>query len=184
MLHYFVTKNNKFRIVFSKHALIFFVLLIVSFFLFLASPFYSPALAQDPDYDRINEIAKDLNCPTCTGINLSDCRTLTCEQWRDQINDLIKQGYSNQEVVDYFATRYGTQVLQEPPKDGSTLLLWILPIIALIAGGVWVIWALRRWARPEAQPVSIVPQRRPASTASQPPNHYLSQVEKDLHLRD
>ena len=47
----------------------------------------NPALAQDPEpnYDRINDIAEDLNCPTCTGINLADCRTLTCEQWRDKI---------------------------------------------------------------------------------------------------
>jgi cytochrome c-type biogenesis protein CcmH len=181
MIRYLVTKNNKFRIVFSKRALIFFILLIVSFFLL---PTSSPAFAQDPDYDRINEIAKNLNCPTCTGINLADCRTLTCEQWRDQINDLVVQGYSDQEILDYFATRYGTQVLQEPPKDGSTLFLWVLPVIVLLAGGVWLIWALRRWARPAPQPVSVVSQREPVPTVSQPSSQYLSQVEKDLRLED
>lgn len=159
-----------------------FLLLVTSYFLLPTS--YSPALAQDPDYDRINEIAKNLNCPTCTGINLADCRTLTCEQWRDQINDLVEQGYSDQEVLDYFATRYGTQVLQEPPKDGSTLFLWVLPVIVLLAGGAWLILALRRWARPEPQPVSVVSQREPISTATQPSSQYLSQVEKDLHLGD
>ncbi|MCK6624928.1 MAG: cytochrome c-type biogenesis protein CcmH [Anaerolineae bacterium] len=157
-------------------------LLLISYFLLPNS--YSPTFAQDPDYDRINEIAKNLNCPTCTGINLADCRTLTCEQWRDQINDLVEQGYSDQEVLDYFATRYGTQVLQEPPKDGSTLFLWVLPVIVLLAGGGWLIWALWRWARPEVQPVSVIPQREPISTASQPSSQYLSQVEKDLHLGD
>lgn len=159
------------------------VLLLTTYY--LLSTAFSPAFAQDPDYDRINEIAKDLNCPTCTGINLADCRTLTCEQWRDQINDLVTQGYSDQEVLDYFSTRYGTQVLQEPPKDGSTLFLWVLPVIALLGGGVWLILSLRRWARPTGpQPVSVVPQRRPVSTATQPPNQYLNQVEKDLHLGD
>lgn len=157
-------------------------LLLISYFLFLPSSF--PALAQDPDYDRINEIAKDLNCPTCAGLNLADCHTLTCEQWRDQINDLVQQGYSDQEVLDYFSTRYGTQVLQEPPKDGTTLFLWVLPLMALLGGGAWLIWALRRWSRPEAQPVSIISHREPVSPAAQPPSHYLSQVEKDLHLRD
>lgn len=181
MIHYLVTKNNKFRIVFSKRVLIFFILLFVSFFLL---PTSSPVFAQDPDYDRVNEIAKNLNCPTCIGINLADCRTLTCEQWRDQINDLVEQGYSDQEVLDYFATRYGTQVLQEPPKDGSTLFLWVLPVIVLLAGGAWLIWALRRWAGPKPQPVSVVSQREPVSTASQPSSQYLSQVEKDLRLED
>jgi cytochrome c-type biogenesis protein CcmH len=157
-------------------------LFLTSYFLFFTS--YSPVLAQDPDYDRINDISKDFNCPTCTGINLADCRTLTCEQWRDQINDLVAQGYSDQEVLDYFSTRYGTQVLQEPPKDGSTLFLWILPVIALLGGGVWLILSLRRWARPEPQPVSVVSRRGLASSATQPPSQYLNQVEKDLHLGD
>ena len=76
---------------------------------------------------RANDIAKELNCPTCTGINLSDCRTLTCEQWREQIGELVTEGYSDQEVLDYFSTRYGDQVLQEPPQRGFTLLVWILP---------------------------------------------------------
>ena len=51
-----------------------------------------PAFAQDPNYDQVNEIAKKLNCPTCAGLNLADCNTQTCAQWRDQINDLLKQG--------------------------------------------------------------------------------------------
>jgi cytochrome c-type biogenesis protein CcmH len=142
----------------------------------------APVSAQEPDYDRVNEIAKNLNCPTCAGINLADCRTLTCEQWRDQINDLVAQGYSDEEVLDYFSTRYGTQVLQEPPKSGSTLWLWILPVIILLVGGVWLFFALRRWANPALAVAS--PQIKPAVDAPQPPNHYLSQVEKDLKLED
>jgi cytochrome c-type biogenesis protein CcmH len=157
-------------------------LLLTSYFLLLTPS--SPVFAQDPDYDRINEIAKNLNCPTCAGINLADCRTLTCEQWRNQIKDLVEQGYSDEEVLDYFATRYGSQVLQEPPKGGSTLFLWILPVLVLLAGGVWLLLALRRWTKPEPAPVSVLPHRGPTPTSSQPPSHYLSQVEKDLHLGD
>jgi cytochrome c-type biogenesis protein CcmH len=146
---------------------------------------YLPALAQEPNYDRVNEIAKKLNCPTCAGINLADCRTLTCEQWRDQINDLVTQGYDDEDVLTYFTTRYGSQVLQEPPKSGSTLFLWVLPVTILLAGGVWLIIAVRRWSGPEPTPLVA----RPASISStsdpsQPPGHYLSQVEKDLNLED
>jgi len=158
-------------------------LLLTTYYL-LPSP-YSTTFAQETDYDRVNEIAKKLNCPTCAGINLADCRTLTCEQWRDQINDLVKQGYSDQEVLDYFVTRFGEQVLQEPPKSGSTLFLWVLPVMILLVGGAWLTFALRRWAGREAAPVMVtVPEIRPASQTPQPPHHYLSQVEQDLNLGD
>jgi cytochrome c-type biogenesis protein CcmH len=141
---------------------------------------YSPTLAQDPDYDRVNEIAKNLNCPTCAGLNLSDCNTLTCEQWRGQINDLVAQGYSDQEVLDYFATRYGAQVLQEPPKSGWTLFLWILPVVVLLAGGGWLIFAIRGWANQKA--VTVSPQTGVGPNVPPLSGHYLSQVEKDLDL--
>lgn len=130
-------------------------------------------LAQEPDYDRVNQIAKNMNCPTCVGVNLADCRTQTCEQWRGQIQDLLAQGYSDQEVLDYFANQYGTQVLLEPPKEGPTLLLWVLPVAALLIGGGWVIYILRRWKKP-------VPAAAAGPAAAPAADDYLKQVEKDL----
>jgi cytochrome c-type biogenesis protein CcmH len=130
------------------------------------------SFAQDPDYDHINEIASKMNCPTCVGINLADCNTQTCQQWREQIGDLIEQGYSDQEILDYFSTRYGNRVLLEPPKSGSTLFLWILPIIVVAAGGGWLYYLLRRWPKPQAQPVEVSPGVMI--------DDYLDLVEKDL----
>ncbi len=154
-------------------------------FLFIASP----ALAQDPEpnYDRINEIAEDLNCPTCTGINLADCRTLTCEQWREKIGDLVAEGYSDQEVLDYFSTQYGTQVLQEPPRSGFTLILWVLPVIAILAGGAWLAYVIRGWRKVEPAPVAVGSSPAAAAKPVQaavdpPPDDYLSQVDRDLGL--
>jgi len=143
-----------------------------------------PVLAQEPDYDTINDIAKELNCPTCTGINLSDCRTQTCEQWRDQIGSLVEEGYEKQEVLDYFSSRYGPQVLQEPPKQGFTLTLWLLPGLALLAGGVWLAYTIRAWRKQQPQTVSAGPTQTSVAPSSpdnsEPPDDYLSQVDKDL----
>ncbi len=141
----------------------------------------APALAQEEsNFDTINDIAQQLNCPTCTGINLSDCRTLTCEQWREQIDDLVQEGYTEQEVLDYFSTRYGDQVLQEPPRRGFSLLVWILPVVALVAGGIWLVMTLRKWRKePEPVAVSISTTDSPGETSQ---DDYLSQVEKDLGI--
>jgi len=132
------------------------------------------ALAQEPTYDDISEVAKNLNCPTCTGINLADCRTLTCEQWRQQISDLLAQGYSDQEVLDYFSNQYGVQVLQEPPRSGFTLLLWLLPVIALLAGAGWLYYTMRDWSQPVGAATPV--------PAALPRDDYLSQVDRDLDL--
>jgi cytochrome c-type biogenesis protein CcmH len=153
----------------SKLMWLFFGLLLLTSYSLL------PVLAQEePDFDRVNNIAKELNCPTCTGINLSDCRTLTCEQWREQIDELVVEGYSDQEVLDYFSTRYGDQVLQEPPRRGFSLLIWILPVVALVGGGIWLVIILRKWRQ---EPVAV-----PATPNTPQTDDYLSQVEKDLGI--
>jgi cytochrome c-type biogenesis protein CcmH len=134
----------------------------------------SPVRAQEPDYDRINAIATQMNCPTCTGINLADCHTQTCAQWRDQIKDLLAQGMTDEEVLAYFVTQYGTQVLQEPPKSGFTLGLWVLPVIMIGLGAFLLYFALRKMTAAPA-PISTGP-------ANAPDDPYLRQVEQDLHL--
>jgi len=148
----------------------------------------SLTFAQEPDYDRINEIAKGLNCPTCAGINLADCRTQTCAQWKEQIGDYVEAGYTDQEVLDEFVVRYGEQVLLEPPKSGFTLILWVLPFIALIAGAVWLYYTLRRWADRETASAAVATapdsahRAQPALDPANASDDYLKQVERDLGL--
>ncbi len=148
-------------------------------FILFSTPYTpGPTYAQEPDYDQINEVAQHLNCPTCQGINLADCRTQTCTQWKNQIGDLLQEGYTQQEVLDYFVAQYGSQVLQEPPPSGSTLWLWILPFIILLAGAIWLFYTMRNWTRPAT--ASVVDTSNSVSTQKTSPDDYLSQVEKDL----
>jgi cytochrome c-type biogenesis protein CcmH len=155
-------------------------LLLTAYFV-LPTPYsLLPVLAQEgTDIDRVNEIAKELNCPTCTGINLSDCRTLTCEQWREQIGELVNEGYNDQEVLNYFSTRYGDQVLQEPPRRGFSLLIWILPVVALIGGGIWLVITLRKW-RQEPEPITAA--ATPDAPAASQTDDYLKQVDQDIDI--
>ena len=147
--------------------------------LILAHP--ALTLAQDPSYDEVNDVASQMNCPTCVGVNLADCRTQTCEQWRGQIADLLAEGYTEQEVLDYFEARYGTRVLLEPPPHGPTLILWVLPVVALLAGGIWLGLIMRRWN--QAKPVTASVSTEPGLSASHVSDEYLEQVEQDLDLK-
>lgn len=131
-------------------------------------------LAQEPTFDDINDIADELSCPTCQGINLTNCPTVTCAQWKEQIGDLLAEGYTKEEIKDYFVTRHGQQVLQEPPASGLTLPLWVLPLAALLMGAIWLIVTMRRWQTP--QPAETPQPPQPAALS----HDYLSQVEHDL----
>jgi cytochrome c-type biogenesis protein CcmH len=117
-----------------------------------------PVLAQEPSADEINQVAKKLSCPTCTGINVADCPTETCAQWRAKIGQMLAEGKGEHEILDYFSTRYGDHVLQVPPKRGFFILVWLLPVIAILAGLAWLAYLMRGWAQRSAPVTPGYPQ--------------------------
>jgi cytochrome c-type biogenesis protein CcmH len=102
-------------------------------------------LAQEPSADEINEVARLLSCPTCTGINLADCPTETCAQWRAEIGRLLAEGKTQGEILDYFAVRYGDHVLQTPPARGVFIWVWLVPAAGVLGALVW--WLVRSRGR-------------------------------------
>lgn len=141
-----------------------------------------PVLAQEPTFDEINAVAEKMNCPTCQSLNLADCHTQTCAQWRDQIADMLAEGYTQQEVLDIYAERYGDEVLQEPPRRGVGLAVWILPLVAIAGGAGWLAYTLQRWSlKRQPAPVSVASGAETSSASeTDDPDNYLSQVEQDL----
>jgi cytochrome c-type biogenesis protein CcmH len=148
----------------------------------------TPVFAQDPSADEINEVAKNLSCPTCSGINVADCPTETCVQWRGKIGEMLAEGKSEGEILDYFATRYGDHVLQVPPKRGFFVLVWVLPVIAILAGLVWLAYLMRGWSHRRAGVTADYPKGVEVQAASDAvgdadismEDEYLRRVQQDL----
>jgi cytochrome c-type biogenesis protein CcmH len=138
-----------------------------------------PALAQTPSVDEVNSVAKKLSCPTCTGINVADCPTETCAQWRSQIGQMLAEGKSEPEILDYFSSRYGDQVLQVPPTRGFFVWVWALPVAAIAIGLVWLAFRMRGWVR---QPAAVPAEETPpgAAGAGEAGDEYLRRVQEDL----
>ena len=109
-------------------------LFLLGFFLLAA-----PALAQDVTVtdDDVNAVAKDLFCPVCESTPLDVCPTQACADWRELIRQQLTDGSTPEEVQAYFARQYGDGVLANPPKSGFTLILWALPVVAVVLGGVF-----------------------------------------------
>ena len=143
--------------------------------LFVVVLMATPAFAQAPaPDDETYHIAKKLNCPTCAGRNLADCPTDTCAQWKAEIKAQLDQGKTSDEVLAYFENRFGPTVLQEPPKEGNTAILWAAPvgaaIVFFIAAGVVI-------ARMSKRNAPAVATAAPASTSTDP---FVSQLEEDV----
>jgi cytochrome c-type biogenesis protein CcmH len=64
------------------------------------------------------------------------------------IRTQVAAGHSDDEIRDYFVSKYGEWVLLEPPAHGFNLLVYLLPALALLGGAGLIMVAVRRWTEP------------------------------------
>ncbi|EYR64496.1 cytochrome C biosynthesis protein [Actinotalea ferrariae CF5-4] len=84
--------------------------------------------------DRANALEERLRCPTCQSVSIADSPSETASAMREEVEQQVAAGRTDQEVFDYFRARYGDWVVLEPPASGVTLLLWLLPVAAVGVG--------------------------------------------------
>jgi cytochrome c-type biogenesis protein CcmH/NrfF len=93
---------------------------------------------------RAERVAASLRCPSCAGETVAQSRSPVAAAMREAISAQLAAGRSPDQVREWFAQRYGADVLAEPSNRGLGTLLWILPGIVLLAGLVLAVRTLRR----------------------------------------
>jgi cytochrome c-type biogenesis protein CcmH len=106
----------------------------------------APAAAK-VDEQTVHEVASQLRCVVCQSLSVADSPSETANQMRGIIRERLAAGDSPEQVRAYFVTKYGDWILLSPPKSGFTLLVWVVPFVALAIGLVLVVVTVRRWSR-------------------------------------
>lgn len=83
-------------------------------------------------------LIQELRCPQCQNNNIADSNATIATDMRHKTLELLKQGKNKQEVVDYMIERYGNFVTYDPPITPATILLWLIPLLLIVIGGVFI----------------------------------------------
>ncbi|OQY28789.1 MAG: hypothetical protein B6243_11730 [Anaerolineaceae bacterium 4572_5.2] len=78
------------------------ILLIIVISLFAAMPVSAQGGDDEISDDEVNAIARDLFCPVCENTPLDVCETQACKQWRELIRLKLSEGWSKEEIEQYF----------------------------------------------------------------------------------
>lgn len=103
-----------------------------------------PTLADPAAEARARVISKDLRCLVCQNQSIEESNAPLARDLRRLVRERIAAGDSDQGVREYLVARYGEWVLLTPRFNERTLLLWLGPLLLLIAGGAVVIGLHRR----------------------------------------
>jgi cytochrome c-type biogenesis protein CcmH len=92
-------------------------------------------------------LTAELRCPMCQNQNIADSDAMIAHDMRRKVYQLMLEGSSETEIIDFMKERYGDFVYYQPPVTPVTIWLWALPILfAFIMMGVFL---MRRQAEPE-----------------------------------
>ena len=92
---------------------------------------------------RARDLSRELRCMVCQNQSIDDSDAPLARDLRLLVRERIASGDSDSQVIDFLVARYGEFVLLKPRFTPHTLLLWLLPPLALIGGGL-ALWFYNR----------------------------------------
>ena len=132
---------------------------------------------------RVYNVGSQLKCPVCQGESVADSPSAIAQQMRGVIRKQLQSGKSEQEVIQYFVSRYGDRILLSPPWQGLTLLTWLVPI-ALMVGGILLLFVvLRSWQSHSAKE-PIDDRAESVDIDENELAYYQQQIEQELATED
>ena len=111
--------------------------------------------------DHVTAVASQLQCPVCNGESVAQSSSPVAQEMRSLIRQQLASGQSDDQVLRYFQDHYGDTILEAPPRQGFTAIIWLGPVVALLAGLFILSRAGREWraSRAGATADSPVPDR-------------------------
>lgn len=104
----------------------------------------APTTAADPVLEKqLIEIASELRCLVCQNQTIADSHAELAVDLRNQVREMLRQGQSRKQIIEYMTARYGDFVLYRPPLNQGTAVLWFGPAL-LLAGGLLVLGVVLR----------------------------------------
>lgn len=100
--------------------------------------FSTPALEA-----RYQLLSDELRCPKCQNQNIADSNAPISQDLRRLLHQQLEAGASDEEILEFMVARYGEFVRYRPAFNAATAVLWLAPLILLLAGVVGLLLILR-----------------------------------------
>ena len=88
---------------------------------------------------KVDQITKNLRCLICQGQSVYDSQSDFAISMKLVVKNKIDEGKEEEEIYDYLKNKYGEWIVYEPELNQNTFLLWSIPLILFVFGGLLII---------------------------------------------
>ena len=82
------------------------------------------------------EITKNLRCLICQGQSVYDSDSEFANSLKLVVEDKINEGMKEDAIYNFLKDKYGNWIVYDPELSRNTYILWILPLLLFLLGGV------------------------------------------------
>jgi cytochrome c-type biogenesis protein CcmH len=115
--------------------------------------------------ERLYALSSQLKCQQCVGESVAGSQSPSAVQFRAEISRQMSSGRSDDEILNFFAQRYGSEVLLTPPSSGVGGLVWVLPVLVVAAAAAGLASTFRRWSSERSERSASPEQARSVAEA-------------------
>ena len=98
--------------------------------------FKNTAVSSSFSEEQTVNITKNLRCLICQGQTIHESNSDFAESMKKYIKSELENGKTNDEVFSSLIEKYGQWIVYDPGISRNTLLLWALPLLLFLIGGV------------------------------------------------
>jgi cytochrome c-type biogenesis protein CcmH len=123
---------------------VFFLLVGMLFSVHAAAAIDTFTFKDEAQEQQFRQLTEALRCPKCQNNSIADSNAMIASDMKLKVYELMQQGKSKQQIVDYMVERYGHFVTYEPPLTPATVILWVLPGLFIVGGAAVIVLRSRR----------------------------------------
>ena len=92
----------------------------------------------DEKNNQVNKISKNLRCLICDGQSIYDSQSDFALSVKILIENHLESGKSEKEIYNFLKDKYGEWIVYNPEINKNTILLWSIPLILFVFGGILI----------------------------------------------
>ena len=107
--------------------------IILIIFLFISFPHLK---ADEKNDEMKSKILKNIRCLICQGQSIYDSESDFASSIKLIVNRKVNEGLKEERIYEFLREKYGDWIIYEPQLNKNTYILWLLPLLLFLLGGV------------------------------------------------
>ena len=113
------------------------------FIIILLSISFSDLKSDEKSNELKSKILKNIRCLICQGQSVYDSESEFASSIKLIVDRKINEGLKEDQIYEFLREKYGEWVVYDPQLNEKTYILWLLPLLLFLFGGVIMIKKLK-----------------------------------------